>query len=315
SLVLGIFMDTRLEAFIVMGPKVSGQLYMEDDLEVFSVLANQASLAIENARFYENVRHTQKLLFRAEKMATIGTMADGLSHQINNRFHVMGFIAGDMLDSLNMYEKDPEQSNLSQLLGEFRKGLIRVEENVCQGSQVVRGLLDYSRSDESAQKEGVDIHKLMKASIDMVSLKVHLKDFQRQMNIPSDVPRVMGNFVQLQEVFFNIIDNAYFSMMDKKSKKIEEAYKPGITFSSEVIGDMLKITVADNGLGIRPDDQKKLFTPFFTTKASSHKGNGLGLYVIRKIIEEGHAGTISICSQYLEGVTVEVLLPVMPTAV
>jgi two-component system nitrogen regulation sensor histidine kinase GlnL len=311
SLVFGIFIENKLDTLVVMGPKAAGQPYTEDDLSVFSILTNQAALAIENARFYENVRKTQEQLFRAEKMATIGTMADGVSHQINNRFHAMGFIAGDILDTLNMYEKHPERFKIEDVLGEIRTGLKRVEENVGQGSQVVRGLLDYSRNDTKTEKEGVDIHKLLKASLDMVSLKVHLQDFDRHIDIPPDVPRVVGNFVQLQEVFFNIIDNAHFSMMDKKAKKLEADYKPCMVFSSEVVGDRLRLMVKDNGLGIKDEDQKKLFTPFFTTKVSSRKGNGLGLYVMRKIIEEDHGGTIKFASEYPKGVIIEIMLPVI----
>ncbi len=309
SLVFGIFIENKLDTFVVMGPKDSDHPYTEDDIAVFSILTNQAALAIENARFYEDVRNTQEQLFRAEKMATIGTMADGVSHQINNRFHAMGFIAGDILDTLNLYEKTPERFKINEVLNEIRTGLKRVEENVGQGSQVVRGLLDYSRNDTKTEKEGVDIHKLLKASLDMVSLKVHLQDFERVVDIPSDVPRVVGNFVQLQEVFFNIIDNAHFSMMDKKARKMGDDYKPCMIFTSEVMEDKLRLVIKDNGLGIKEEDQKKLFTPFFTTKVSSRKGNGLGLYVMRKIIEEDHGGTIKFSSEYLKGVTIEIDLP------
>ncbi len=311
SLAFGVFIENRLDTLVVMGPKSSGRPYTEDDLAVFSILTNQAALAIENARFYENVRKTQEQLFRAEKMATIGTMADGVSHQINNRFHAMGFIAGDILDTLNLYETDPGRFKTEDVLTEVRTGLKRVEENVRQGSQVVKGLLDYSRNDTKTEKEGVDLHRLLKASLDMVSLKVNLKDFELQLDIPQDVPRVEGNFVQLQEVFFNIIDNAHFSMMDRKAKKVDLEYKPYMAFSSEVVGDKLRLVIKDNGMGIKEEDQKKLFTPFFTTKVSSRKGNGLGLYVMRKIIEEDHGGTIRFSSEQLKGVVIEIVLPIL----
>jgi len=90
------FVEDRLLGILVLGKKRSGKLFSNDDLAVFSILANQAGLAIENAQFYEDMKNTHAQLIKAEKMATIGTMADGLSHQINNRLHALGFIAGDV---------------------------------------------------------------------------------------------------------------------------------------------------------------------------------------------------------------------------
>lgn len=309
-LIFPIYSRSDLIAVVVMGKKDRERIYTEDDLATFSILANQAALAIENANYFDDMRRTQEQLFQAEKLATIGTMADGLSHQVNNRFHALGFIAGDLLDTLSQYQKDPARFPINEVFDQLRGGLRRIEENVTQGGQVVRGLLDYSRNTKT-EKGPVELKKLLTASLDMVGLKIHLSDFTWEVDFPDDIPHVLGHFVQLQEVFFNIIDNAHHSMMEKKNSRLEPGYEPHMTFRSRLVEGKVHITVTDNGMGVKPEDQRKLFTPFFTTKVSSRLGNGLGLFVMRKVIEDDHGGTISFSSEHTKGVKIKIVLPCM----
>jgi signal transduction histidine kinase len=114
----------------------------------------------------------------------------------------------------------------------------------------------------------------------------------------------------MQEVFFNFIDNAYDAMQERKTILKEAGYKGRITISSHPKQNgFLEISFEDNGLGIKDQDQNKLFTPFFTTKVSSRQGTGLGLYVIQRIIEEFHKGRIWFESEYGKGTKFFVELP------
>ncbi len=308
AVVVPSFVEERLLALIVLGKKQSGKLYSEDDLAVFSILANQAALAIENAQFYEDVKRTQEQLFQAEKMATIGTMADGLSHQMNNRLHAMGFIAGDALDSIKSRNSIEAQPELKELLDEVRHSLERIQDNVKQGGEIVQGLLKYTRKGEVGFAP-VDFDQLINASLEMAQYKVKLDQLSIARDYPSDLPKINGNFTQLQEVFFNLVDNAYDAIMQRKAEKNEPGYKGKICFSARKKDDKIEISVLDNGMGVKEDDQKKLFTPFFTTKLSSRKGTGLGLYVIQKIIDENHKGKVSMSSEYMTGTLFTIVLP------
>jgi len=311
ELLLPIFTDQNLAAIIVMGKKESGKPYSEDDLAVFGILANQTALAIENAQFYEDMQLTQQQLFQAEKMATIGTMADGLSHQINNRFHALGFIAGDAIDTIQMNkQKELTQDKMKEIFVELERAFVRVQDNVVQGGEVVQGLLRYTRKGESGFVP-VDVDAVLKAAIEMVQFKIKIHELKiiRDYDVAT-IPKVKGNFTQLQEVFFNLIDNGYDAMMQRLNEKKEAGYQPTLTVRISKEDSYAQIIFEDNGIGVKDDDMHKLFTPFFTTKLSSKKGTGLGIYVIKKIVEDNHTGEVQMVSKYMHGTQMKLRLPI-----
>jgi len=309
ELIVPCYIDDKLLAMITLGKKSSKDIYSESDLAVFSILANQAALAMENAMFYEEMKHTHAQLMKAEKMATIGTMADGLSHQINNRLHALGFIAGDALDTIKLknevFMKDPE---VKEIMVDLEHALNRIEDNVTQGGEIVRGLLKYTRKGEEGFSE-LEFDQLITAAVEMTQFKIKPGELQILREYGNNLPKIKGNFTQLQEVFFNLIDNAYDAMMQRKTELKEKGYSPTIKIFAQ--GDNnggINIRFEDNGIGIEEEDKSKLFTPFFTTKLSSKKGTGLGLYVIQKLIEENHEGKVKYSSVYQQGTNVSIYL-------
>jgi len=309
SVVIPSFLDDRLMGFIVLGDKLSNQVYTRDDINVFEVLASQAALAIENAQFYEETKHMQEQIAQAEKMSTIGTMADGLSHQINNRLYALSLIAGDTIDTIRMTDTSTCAPEVKEMINQINHALNRIQTNVIQGGEIVRGLLKYSRQDDTTL-EPLDLSTVLDNTLEMVQYKVKLSeiDIHRDFN---NLPKIKGNLVQLEEVFFNFIDNAYDAILERKSTLKEPGYRGRITISALPKSDStVEITVEDNGIGIKSDNLKKLFTPFFTTKTSSRRGTGLGLYVIRKIITDTHKGNIQVESEYGLGTRFILELPV-----
>ncbi|MBF0522839.1 MAG: GAF domain-containing protein [Candidatus Omnitrophica bacterium] len=309
ALIVPSYIEERLISILVLGKKKSGKIYSHDDIVVFSILANQSGLAIENAQFYEDTKRTHEQLFKAEKMATIGTMADGLSHQINNRLHAMGFIAGDALDTIKLKKEKGVSPDDKEMVDEVEHALNRIQDNVKRGGQVVEGLLKYTRKG-SEGFEPVVLGKVLEAALEMAQFKIKLNQFQMIKNFDPDIPPVLANFTQLQEVLFNIIDNSYDSMMQKKTTLLDPNYQPTLQIYAIKRGRKLEIVFKDNGMGIKKEDVNKLFTPFFTTKASSKKGTGLGLYVIRQIIEENHGGKVTFTGEHMQGAQTQLLLPV-----
>ncbi len=310
ELIVPIFIDQNLTAIIVMGKKESGKSYTEDDLAVFSILANQTALAIENAKFYEDMKLTHEQLFQAEKMATIGTMADGLSHQINNRFHSLGFIAGDALDTIRLNQNDPMPDKMKEIMAELERAFVRVQDNVTQGGEVVQGLLKYTRKGEVGFT-AVDVEAVFKSALEMAQFKIKTDQLKIIHDYdPAHIPKIKANSTQLQEVFFNLIDNGYDAMMQRKNEKKEPGFQPTLTVRVLKEDGYAQIIFEDNGMGVKEEDVHKLFTPFFTTKLSSKKGTGLGLYVIKKIVEDHHGGTVEMVSKYMRGTQMKLRLPI-----
>jgi len=310
ELIVPIFIDRTLISIVIMGKKENGKMYNQDDIGVFSILANQTALAIENAKFYEDMKKTHQQLFQAEKMATIGTMADGLSHQINNRFHALGFIAGDALDTIQMNQKDLSQEEMKEVMAELHRAFVRVQDNVVQGGEIVQGLLKYTRKGESGFA-AVDVQAVFKSALEMAQFKIKTDQLKIIHDYdPAAIPKIKGNFTQLQEVFFNLIDNGYDAMMQRKNEAKEPSYQPTLIVHVLKEDNFAQIIFEDNGMGVKDDDMHKLFTPFFTTKLSSKKGTGLGLYVIKKIVEDNHGGQVEMVSKYMQGTQMKLRLPI-----
>jgi len=309
SVIIPILLDHTLTGFVVLGDKLSGQIYTPDDLSVFQVLASQAALAIENAQFYEEAKEMQAQIAQAEKMATVGTMADGLSHQINNRFYALSLIAGDTIDTIKMTDTANCTPEIKAMISQINAALERIQVNVMQGGEVVKGILKYTRKGEEGM-EPLTIDQIIDGTIEMVQYKVKLAEIDIIRDYTKDIPRLKANQVQMQEAFFNFIDNAYDAIVERRNTLNESGYRGKITVSAKPKDSMLEITVQDNGMGVKNEDIKKVFTPFFTTKVSSRKGTGLGLYVIRNIITETHAGKIRFESEHKIGTRFILELPI-----
>jgi len=309
SVLLPSFLEDRFIGFIVLGDKMTGQIYTPDDLEVFEILASQAALAIENAQFYDEAKEMQKQIAQAEKMATIGTMADGLSHQINNRFYALSLIAGDSIDTIKMTDTSQCSPEVKEMIQQINHALERVQANVMQGAEVVKGLLKYSRTGDE-NFEALSLDQVIDGTLEMVQYKVRLSEIDLVRDYPKDLPRIKGNLTQLQEAFFNFIDNAYDAIVERHTMLKEEGYRGRINISASPKNNMLEIIIEDNGMGIKDHDDKKVFTPFFTTKTSSRRGTGLGLYVIKKIITDAHKGKITFESGYKVGTRFILELPI-----
>jgi signal transduction histidine kinase len=308
TVIIPSFLEDRFMGFIVLGDKMSGQIYTPEDLNVFQVLASQAALAIENAQFYEEAKEMQEQISQAEKMATVGTMADGLSHQINNRFYALSLIAGDTIDTIKMTDTSKCTPEVKEMIDQINHALERIQTNVVQGGEVVKGILKYTRKGDEGF-DALELNQIIDNTLEMVQFKVKLSelDIIRDFN---SIPKIKGNMVQLEEVFFNFIDNAYDAIVERRTMLKEPGYRGKITISAHSKDDSLEIIIEDNGMGIQDESNEKIFTPFFTTKTSARKGTGLGLYVIRRIITDTHKGKISFESAYKVGTRFIVELPI-----
>ena len=309
AVVIPSFLEDRFMGFFVLGEKLSGKIYTPEDLSVFQVLASQAALAIENAQFYVETKQMQEQIAQAEKMATVGVITDGLSHQINNRFSSLALLSADTIDAIKMADTTTCSPEIKDMINDINRALERIRSNVVQGGQVVKGILKYTRKGEK-HFEALTLDQVLDGTIEMVQYKIKISEIDLIRNYPKDTPKISGNGVQLQEAFFNFIDNAYDAIVERRTTLKEDGYRGKITVSARPRDGILQVIVSDNGMGVKDDNIKKVFTPFFTTKISARKGTGLGLYVIRRIITDTHKGKIVFESKFKEGTRFILELPV-----
>jgi len=319
SVAVPSFMEERLIGFLLLGEKRRGQIFTTEDLTVFSTLANQAAVAIENARFYEEEQQRQAALFHAATLASLGTMASSMGHQVNNRFNVVALVSSTQKLKLKALlqngSKDPEQ--LRKALAECCAQFESLEEEAIRGGQIVASIRKLARPSPEGHTPLL-LLAAIKAGMDVVQHKVPFEEIDIRLDVPADLPPIHGDLSQLGECFLNLIDNAYDAIKTRQQLIHEgklrlpdrtRSFRGAIRIAA-VLKDprTIQVEITDNGIGIYPENLQKLFIPFYTTKATTEKGTGLGLYVIKKIVE-AHSGEIHIQSKHGEGTTFTIELP------
>lgn len=265
------------------------------------------------------LRETQAALIQSEKLASLGQLAAGLAHEINNPLayviNNLAVLRRDVfgaLDVLNRYReaqqvpREPgraeelarlEQeielpyllSNLDPLFDKSLAGLRRVRD-------IVRNLCDFARLDEAEVKEA-DLNAALRSTLEILHHEIETKQVRIETRF-QDLPSLLCHPGKLNQVFVNLLANAV------------QACEPGgrIQVSTHAeAGAAIRIDFEDNGCGIRPEHQAHLFEPFFTTKPVG-QGTGLGLWVSHGIIRD-HGGSITVASTPGQGSLFRVRLP------
>ncbi|MBI2167369.1 MAG: GAF domain-containing protein [Candidatus Omnitrophica bacterium] len=324
TVVIPSFIREELIGFLILGDKKSKEIYTVDDFNTLTTLANQAALAFENCEFIKKVEETQLQLFHAAKMADLGTMASGIGHQINNRLNVikLGAESGLLTDLRHAEEalSNGKSEEAGRYLTKHRETLRRISESATHGGEIVRRLLDFSKLSEGFTE--VKLDEALESTIALWQCKRNLSEIDFQNRISQDLPPLWGNFTEIEEIMMNLLDNGFDAVKMK-----EEAWELGTlpTPPNPAKGRVvisaspaekegrgsLEIIVEDSGIGMTSETQSQIFVPFFTTKATAIKGRGLGLYVIKRMVD-AHRGEISLESEYGKGTTFHLLLPTAP---
>ncbi|MCM8770382.1 MAG: GAF domain-containing sensor histidine kinase, partial [Candidatus Omnitrophica bacterium] len=313
AVIIPSFIEETLLGFLALAEKKSGDVYTRNDLEVLSVLSNQAALAIENAIFYEEQGKTLAQQFQEHRLRSLGKMGSGIGHQINNRFNAISVIASVCqaldLEDLKKTELRPEQKVLIEKIEDAFKKVIA---EALRGGNIAKNLTQFSRLQQDFRT--VNLDEVFQGTLNLLSCKFNPQEINLSLDYPTDNACVWGNIALLQDVFFNLLDNARDACF-LKQEKIKEgifdlnSYQPKVSIRVQRKDNFYHIEVEDNGIGMSEDELEQLFIPFFTTKATSQKGTGLGLSIIKKIID-AHKGTIRVASQYGNGTTFTITLPI-----
>jgi two-component system NtrC family sensor kinase len=237
---------------------------------------------------YDNLSNTEEQLRIAEKLASIGQLAAGVAHEINNPLGTILLYASMLRNDLEKIYNDDQRSGDLELIVD--------EANRCKN--IVSNLLNFARQGKLNLKR-FDLTELLQNVLKPFTVNPAYKKIDFNFNIHKNDFKITGDEDQLKQVFINIIKNACDSMSETNKKELS------IVLSSE--SSNLKIEISDTGNGIPKENQSKIFTPFFTTK-NIGKGSGLGLAISYGIIKM-HKGSIIFKSEQHNGTTFTILLP------
>ena len=305
---------------IVFKGKFIGNLYLtekqgaeefsKEDEKLAVTLAAQAAVAIENAslyeelrRSYEELKQSQQLLVRQEKLASLGRLAAGLAHELNNP---LSSVAG-FTEALQRRLAEGQAAQTGGL-ADFREYLGLIQEEVERAATIVRRLLDFARMREPTF-EPVDLERVVANAVTFVERTARLAN---QHIVVAPFPSgavVHADGQMLQQVFLNLLTNALDAIGGTGEVRIEARLRP----AGDAKGPgpaWIDVMVSDSGSGIAPEHLGKIFDPFFTTKEVG-KGTGLGLAICQSIVEQ-HRGAIEVESEGAgKGATVTVSLPLV----
>ncbi len=265
---------------------ISASIVYEGEKEV-------ASLGIftdlrEKIKMEKELQKTQMRLLQTEKMASLGSLAAGVAHEINNPL-------GGILIYASLLMEDFEAANDSRV-GDLRK----IVEEGTRCKEIVKSLLEFGRQTES-QFESVNINQAINDGLFFLENQALFHNIKIVKNLDPSFPMVIGNPNQLKQVFMNMMVNAAEAMSGGEGS---------LTITTGIDPDKLLVFIIfeDTGTGIDPEVRSKIFDPFFTTKEVG-KGTGLGLSTSYGIVES-HDGNIQVKSEAGKGTAFTIFLPI-----
>jgi signal transduction histidine kinase len=288
----------RLVGFCNLGQRANHGMYSNEELSLLRTLAQHAAIAIDNALLYEDLRRSQLLMRRTDRLRSLETMAGGFAHEIRNP-----------LTSIKTFiQLAPERRNDAEFMEQFGQVVCDDVERI---ERLIHEILDYARY-MTPKLTVENLNDIVTSCLYFIDVKASSKAIVIQRDLDSEVPEVKLDRQQIKQVLLNLFINAMEAIGDrgghltvrtkKRLKDVNEAW--------------VQIEIEDSGPGILPKDLEHIFDPFYTTKHTSgeREGTGLGLTIAHQIIRE-HGGYIEVSSEMDRGTTFFVNLPVNPPVV
>jgi len=245
--------------------------FSDDELDFIITVAEQCACIIERVQLMENQQaRFDHLATQMDKMSSLGRMAAGIAHEINNP------LAGILLYSSNMSKKVPQD-------GPLEEGLNIIIKETQRCKTIIQGLLEFAR-DREPQKVPADINAIMESALGIVENEFRLRHVGLQLQLAEDMSKTLLDENQIEQVFINLLLNAVHA--------VEENGHVGVESAVDSKHKTVLVEITDNGCGIAANDIEKIFEPFYSTKT---KGTGLGLAVSYGIVKN-HQGDIRVYS-------------------
>ncbi|HXJ40369.1 MAG TPA: ATP-binding protein, partial [Bryobacteraceae bacterium] len=260
------------------------------------------------AQALDQLGKAQDQLVVQQKMASLGTLAAGIAHEIknplnfvNNFAEIAGSLVTDIRDSVASQKDriDPKEYDfIRETLGDLEQNASKIREHGKRADGIVKGMLMHSRGHQGSEQE-TNMNSLVSEYVKLAYHGIRAQDINFNVTIDEDYDPTLPllNVVphDLSRVILNIANNACYAA-DQKAKRLKNDFKPTLAIRTVNLGDAVEIRIRDNGDGIPKEVREKIFEPFFTTKPAG-SGTGLGLSMSYDIVVQQHRGKLRVESE------------------
>jgi two-component system C4-dicarboxylate transport sensor histidine kinase DctB len=253
------------------------------------IMGDLRETTAEMQRREQELRDKQEQLVQAGKLATLGELTTGVAHELNNPLNNIGLFVGNAIDLIELGRGDREH---------ILRELQNATQQVRKATEIISHLRTFGRA-APVSREPVSVNQVIQRALSLVQEQLRLREIALRLDLCPEEPTVIGNPIQLEQVFINLLTNARDAMADSPRKAIE--------VGCSVTPPMVQVTFGDTGPGIPAGLEQRIFDPFFTTKEVG-AGTGLGLSITYGIVRE-HGGTITVESRPGDGATFVIRLP------
>ncbi|MFY9601217.1 MAG: GAF domain-containing protein [Pseudolabrys sp.] len=307
--------------------------FSDKQIELITTFADQAAIAIENVRLFksieartrelaaslENLRTTQDRLVQTQKLASLGQLTAGIAHEIKNPLNFVNnfsVVSAELIEELHEALKDvslkeKRRNEITELMDTLRGNLDKVVQHGKRADAIVKNMLLHSR-EGSGEHRPVDINALVEEGLNLAyhGARAEKQGFNIKLEKSFDPNAGQADIFpqDITRVLLNLISNGFYAATKRKAEINGGDYEPTLAAATKNCGDLVEITIRDNGTGIPADVKEKMFNPFFTTKPAG-EGTGLGLSISHDIVVKQHGGSIEVETQPGEFTEIRIVLP------
>ena len=298
-------------------------------VDILQTFADQAGIAMENVRLFEEVRartheltstidnlqRAQDRLIQTEKLASLGQLTAGIAHEIKNPLNFVNNFASVSIELMGELDEalargEPADAEIAELSALLKSNLAKIELHGKRADSIVRNMLLHSRQG-SGEHRPTNVNTVVEESL---NLAYHGARAERQgftITLDRDFDPEAGEAdlypQDITRVLLNLIANGFYAT-SRRAAESDGLYEPSLRATTRNLGDRVEIRIRDNGTGIAPEVAQKMFTPFFTTKPAG-EGTGLGLSLSHDIVVKQHAGTIEVATELGAFTEFRIVLP------